>query len=105
MFPTLNLRKFRFFVNKYLIARDVKFSGTNTEAMIKLSFPTEDYSIDQDETKIIKTLGKRSNTDLEAEVAFNAIQKCAEVRHPRQWESIKEPIVTNVGRNGTKDQM
>ncbi|POM64465.1 Integrase catalytic core protein [Phytophthora palmivora] len=58
--------------NKYLIARDVKFGPTATEAMIQRSFPTEDISNDQSETTITEQIGKRSRSDLEVNASISS---------------------------------
>ncbi|OWZ07687.1 hypothetical protein PHMEG_00019887 [Phytophthora megakarya] len=50
--------------NKYLIARDVKFSTTVSDAMIRRSFPIENYFNDLEEERVIQKLGKRSRGNI-----------------------------------------
>ncbi|OWZ07555.1 putative Retroelement pol Polyprotein [Phytophthora megakarya] len=59
---------YRLKANKYLIARDVKFSTTVTDAMIRRSFPIENYTNDLEEEMVIQNLGKRSRGNIEVEV-------------------------------------
>ncbi|OWZ11258.1 hypothetical protein PHMEG_00015752 [Phytophthora megakarya] len=53
---------------KYLLARDVKFSTTITDAVIRLSFPINNYTNDLEEEMLIQNLVKRSRGNIEVEV-------------------------------------
>ncbi|POM64501.1 Uncharacterized protein PHPALM_19960 [Phytophthora palmivora] len=80
--------------NKYLIARDVKFSPIATEAMIQRSFPTEDISNDQSETTVIEQIESVTGRS----TPCISIKEAQTSPHAEQWYcAIRYPFLKGEG--------